>query len=128
MHPFGVKRSSVPGEKTQLSRGSLKAKDRRSLWNNEGEEVKKQTHQNHIETIYFIVSPTFPELVSREAPHWERELWALACTPALREGESQVDTGLFRLGISNENIRRRAEREGNKTKLENTDSEVCNKD
>lgn len=32
--------------------------------------------------------------------------------PALREGESQADTGLFRPGISNKNIRRGAGREG----------------
>lgn len=70
----------------QLSRGSLKAKDTRSLSNNEGEEVKKQAHQNHTETISFIGSSTFPELASSRSPTLGTRAVG-SCTPALREGK-----------------------------------------
>lgn len=47
-------------EKQAIVKGKFKDKDKRSLRslrNNKAEEVKKQAHPNHTETIYFIGSP-----------------------------------------------------------------------
>lgn len=60
--------------KQAIVKGKFKDKDKRSLRNNKAEEVKKQAHPNHTETIYFIGSP----YISRISEQSHTENMALA--------------------------------------------------
>lgn len=83
------------GARRKNVKGKFKDKDERSLRNNKAEEVRKQAHQNHIETIYFIGSPYISRI--SEQSHAENTglfLTALVAPRNTERRKSKVDTGL----------------------------------